>query len=108
MDVTVDNWRTWLIRNARVLSLVSLLRDAASELLSPSPAEPFDERAGRRCRRLSARREAPPRVDAIFGSDAALLAKENAPPGMISKATFAGNTLNLELFDSDKLGAFTR
>jgi CubicO group peptidase (beta-lactamase class C family) len=33
---------------------------------------------------------------------------ENAPPGTISKATFAGPTLNLEYFDSDKLGTFTR
>jgi CubicO group peptidase (beta-lactamase class C family) len=36
------------------------------------------------------------------------LANENAPPGTISKATFSGNTLNLEYFDSDKLGTFTR
>jgi CubicO group peptidase (beta-lactamase class C family) len=36
------------------------------------------------------------------------LTTENAPPGTISKATFAGNTLNLELYDSDKLGTFTR
>ncbi|CAM3229651.1 serine hydrolase [Mycobacterium intermedium] len=36
------------------------------------------------------------------------LATENAPPGTISKATFTGNTLNLEYFDSDKLGTFTR
>ena len=33
---------------------------------------------------------------------------ENAPPGTISKATFAQNTLNLEYYDSDKLGKFTR
>lgn len=33
---------------------------------------------------------------------------ENAPPGTISKAVFAGNTLNLEYYDSDKLGTFTR
>jgi hypothetical protein len=33
---------------------------------------------------------------------------ENAPPGTISKAAFSGNTLNLEYFDSDKLGTFTR
>jgi hypothetical protein len=33
---------------------------------------------------------------------------ENAPPGTISKATFAGPTVNLEYYDSDKLGAFTR
>src|ERR1700744_2967964 len=36
------------------------------------------------------------------------LADENAPPGTISKATFAGPTLNLEYYDSDKLGTFTR
>jgi CubicO group peptidase (beta-lactamase class C family) len=36
------------------------------------------------------------------------LTDENAPPGTISKATFAGNTLNLEYFDTDKLGTFTR
>jgi CubicO group peptidase (beta-lactamase class C family) len=33
---------------------------------------------------------------------------ENAPPGTISKATFAGNALTLEYFDTDKLGTFTR
>lgn len=36
---------------------------------------------------------------------------ENAPPGTISKATFSGSpapTLDLEYFDSDKLGTFTR
>lgn len=33
---------------------------------------------------------------------------ENAPLGTISKATFAGNTLNLEYYDSNKLGTFTR
>ncbi|OBH06193.1 serine hydrolase [Mycobacterium sp. E2699] len=36
---------------------------------------------------------------------------ENAPPGTISKATFSrapAPTLNLEYFDSDKLGTFTR
>ncbi|ORA79782.1 serine hydrolase [Mycobacterium malmoense] len=39
------------------------------------------------------------------------LTNENAPPGTISKAVFAGfprATLNLEYFDSDKLGTFTR
>jgi Domain of unknown function (DUF3471) len=36
------------------------------------------------------------------------LTDENAPPGTISKATFAGNTLNLEYYDSNKLGTFTR
>jgi CubicO group peptidase (beta-lactamase class C family) len=33
---------------------------------------------------------------------------ENAPPATISKATFTGNALNLEYFDQDKLGTFTR
>ncbi|OBI86627.1 serine hydrolase [Mycobacterium sp. 1245805.9] len=33
---------------------------------------------------------------------------ENAPPGTISKAVFSGRALNLEYFDSDKLGTFTR
>jgi hypothetical protein len=33
---------------------------------------------------------------------------ENAPPGTISKASFNGNTLNLEYFDTEKLGTFTR
>jgi len=33
---------------------------------------------------------------------------ENAPPGTVSKAVFSRNTLNLEYFDSDKLGMFTR
>ena len=36
------------------------------------------------------------------------LTSENAPPGTISKAVFSGNTLNLEYFDTDKLGTFTR
>ncbi len=36
------------------------------------------------------------------------LQSENAPPGTISKATFNGNALTLEYFDSDKLGTFTR
>lgn len=36
------------------------------------------------------------------------LATENGPPGTVSKATFTGDTLNLEYFDSDKLGSFTR
>jgi CubicO group peptidase (beta-lactamase class C family) len=36
------------------------------------------------------------------------LTSENAPPGTISKATFAGNTLNLEYYDASKLGTFTR
>jgi CubicO group peptidase (beta-lactamase class C family) len=33
---------------------------------------------------------------------------ENAAPGTISRATFAGNTLALEYFDDNKLGTFTR
>jgi len=37
-----------------------------------------------------------------------MLTDENAPPGTISKATFAGNSLNLEYYDSNKLGTFTR
>jgi CubicO group peptidase (beta-lactamase class C family) len=36
------------------------------------------------------------------------LMSENAPPGTISKAVFSGNTLNLEYFDTNKLGTFTR
>jgi CubicO group peptidase (beta-lactamase class C family) len=36
------------------------------------------------------------------------LTSENAPRGTISKAVFSGRTLNLEYFDSDKLGTFTR
>lgn len=36
------------------------------------------------------------------------LTDENAPPGTVSKAVFAGNTLNLEYYDSHKLGTFTR
>jgi CubicO group peptidase (beta-lactamase class C family) len=39
------------------------------------------------------------------------LANENAPPGTISKATFSGSpaiTLNLEYYDTNKLGTFTR
>ena len=36
------------------------------------------------------------------------LTSENAPPGTISKATFAGSTLNLEYYDANKLGTFTR
>lgn len=36
------------------------------------------------------------------------VADENGPPGTISKAVFSGPTLNLEYFDSDKLGTFTR
>lgn len=33
---------------------------------------------------------------------------ENAPPGTISTAVFAGPTVKLEYYDSDKLGTFTR
>jgi len=33
---------------------------------------------------------------------------ENAPPGTISKAAFAGDRLVLEYFDQDKMGTFTR
>jgi CubicO group peptidase (beta-lactamase class C family) len=33
---------------------------------------------------------------------------ENAPPGTISKAVFSGATLNLEYYDTDKLGTFSR
>jgi CubicO group peptidase (beta-lactamase class C family) len=36
------------------------------------------------------------------------LQNENAPPGTISKATFAGNELTLEYYDRNKLGTFTR
>ncbi|MEB3980004.1 serine hydrolase [Mycobacterium sp. 663a-19] len=36
------------------------------------------------------------------------LTNENAPPGTVSKAVFAGNTLSLEYYDKDKLGSFTR
>lgn len=39
------------------------------------------------------------------------LADENAPPGTVSKAVFSGfpnATLNLEYYDSNKLGTFTR
>ncbi|MGE2816511.1 serine hydrolase [Mycobacterium heidelbergense] len=36
------------------------------------------------------------------------LTNENAPPGTVSKATFAANTLNLEYYDANKLGTFTR
>lgn len=33
---------------------------------------------------------------------------ENAPPGSVSKAVFAGERVILEYFDSDKMGTFTR
>lgn len=35
-------------------------------------------------------------------------ASENAPPGSVSRATFAGDRLTLEYFDQDKMGTFTR
>lgn len=36
------------------------------------------------------------------------LGSENAPPGSVSAATFRGETLTLEYFDSDGMGTFTR
>jgi hypothetical protein len=33
---------------------------------------------------------------------------ENAPPGSISKATFAGDELTLEFYDAEKMGTFAR
>lgn len=33
---------------------------------------------------------------------------ENSPPGSVSKATFDGDRLTLEYFDTDKMGTFTR
>jgi CubicO group peptidase (beta-lactamase class C family) len=36
------------------------------------------------------------------------LTSENAPAGTVSKAVFSGNGLNLEYFDTDRLGTFTR
>lgn len=39
------------------------------------------------------------------------LTNENAPPGTISKAVFSGfpgATLNLQYYDANKLGTFTR
>ncbi|WP_043646069.1 serine hydrolase [Nocardia thailandica] len=36
------------------------------------------------------------------------LQSENAPPGTISRADFAGNTVRLEYFDQNGLGTFTR
>ncbi|MGV0745241.1 serine hydrolase [Mycolicibacterium sp. XJ870] len=36
------------------------------------------------------------------------LATENAPPGTVSKATFAGDRLTLEYFDTDGMGTFFR
>lgn len=36
------------------------------------------------------------------------ISSENAPPGTVSKATFAGNTVQLEYFDEEGLGTFVR
>lgn len=36
------------------------------------------------------------------------MVNENAPPGTISKATFAGDRLTLEYYDAEDLGTFTR
>jgi hypothetical protein len=36
------------------------------------------------------------------------LHNENATPGTISKATFAGNRLTLEYYDREHLGTFVR
>lgn len=36
------------------------------------------------------------------------ISNENAPPGTVSKATFAGNAVTLEYFDEDGLGRFER
>lgn len=36
------------------------------------------------------------------------LVNENAPPGTVSKATFDGDRLILEYYDTDKMGTFTR
>ncbi len=36
------------------------------------------------------------------------LTDENAPPGTISKAVFSNDTLNLEYYDTEKLGTFAR
>ena len=33
---------------------------------------------------------------------------ENAPPGSVSKATFAGGNLTLEFYDAEKMGTFTK
>jgi len=33
---------------------------------------------------------------------------ENSPPGSVSKATFDGDTLTLEYFDTDRMGSFVR
>jgi CubicO group peptidase (beta-lactamase class C family) len=36
------------------------------------------------------------------------LQNENAPPGTVSEATFAGNTVKLEYYNDENLGTFTR
>ena len=36
------------------------------------------------------------------------LTGENAPPGSVSRATFDGDRVTIEIFDADKLGTFTR
>jgi hypothetical protein len=36
------------------------------------------------------------------------LTGENAPDGTVSQATFSGNTVTLEYFDTDGLGRFTK
>ena len=36
------------------------------------------------------------------------LTTENAPPGSISKVTFNGKSLTVEVLDEDKMGTFTR
>jgi len=36
------------------------------------------------------------------------LTTENAPPGSVSKVTFTGNDLTVEVFDDDKMGIFSR
>jgi hypothetical protein len=33
---------------------------------------------------------------------------ENAPPGSISKATFAGGNMTLEFYDAEKMGTFAK
>jgi hypothetical protein len=49
------------------------------------------------------------RLDHWDGDDFVFdVTSENAPPGSVSKAVFAGDRLTLEYFDSDKMGTFTR
>jgi hypothetical protein len=36
------------------------------------------------------------------------LTTENAPPGSLSKVSFAGNTLTVEVLNDEKMGTFTR